>query len=64
MRLAENKKKDINDEYFSPSLRYTFEFDHRNRTPFIAVVECEELRENSVKIVPKPSNLFGYVNVD
>jgi hypothetical protein len=64
-RLLEWRDKNRSSgEYISQSPRYIFEIDRHSNTPFITVVQPEEFREATIKIKPKPSNLFGYIDID
>ncbi|MDD5510215.1 MAG: hypothetical protein PHI12_05355 [Dehalococcoidales bacterium] len=46
------------------SLRYAFGVDRRDNTPFSTTARPEKSTAAPAKIKPRPSGLFGYVDLD
>lgn len=46
------------------ALRYAFGVDRRDNTPFINTAHPEDSTASPAKIKPRPSGLFGYVDLD
>jgi hypothetical protein len=46
------------------ALRYAFGVDRRGNLPFITTAHPENSTVTTAKIKPKPSGLFGYVDLD
>ena len=59
---SENMRDDI--ESVAQALRYVFGVDRCSNTPFITTAYPEDLTITPVKVEPKPSSLFGYVDLD
>lgn len=59
---SENMRDDI--ESVAQALRYVFGVDRCSNTPFITTAYPEGSTVTPVKIEPKPSSLFGYVDLD
>ena len=59
---SENIRDDI--ESVAPALRYVFGVARCSTTPFITTAYPEGSTVTPVKIEPKPSGLFGYVDLD
>ena len=62
MDYSENMRDDV--ESVAQALRYVFGVDRRSNTPLIATAYPEDSTDTPVKIKPKPSSLFGYVDLD
>jgi len=58
----ENMRDDV--ESVAQALRYVFGVDRRSNTPFITTAYPEGSTVTPVKVEPKPSSLFGYVDLD
>lgn len=62
MDYSENVRDDL--ESVAQALRCVFGVDRSSNTPFITTAHPEESTVITVKIEPKPSSLFGYVDLD
>ena len=62
MDYSENMRDDL--ESVAQALRCVFGVDRSSNTPFITTAHPEESTVIPVKIKPKPSSLFGYVDLD
>ncbi len=58
----ENIRDDV--ESIAQALRYVFGVDRCSNTPFVTTAYPEDSTVTPVKIEPKPSSLFGYVDLD
>lgn len=45
-------------------VKYVFGVDRINNTPYITTAYHEDLATDRIKVKPKPSRLFGYVDID
>jgi len=45
-------------------MKYVFGVDRLSNTPYITMVYREDLATDRIKVEPKPSRLFGYVDID
>ena len=59
---SENMRDDI--ESVAQALRYVFGVDRCNNAPFVTTAYPEGSTVTPVKVEPKPSSLFGYVDLD
>ncbi|MBE9477674.1 MAG: hypothetical protein IMY81_00320 [Chloroflexi bacterium] len=59
---SENMRDDV--ESVAQALRYVFGVDRCSNTPFITTAYPEDSTVTPVKVEPKPSSLFGYVDLD
>ncbi len=59
---SENMRDDI--ESVAQALRYVFGVDRCSNTPLVTTAYPEDSTVTPVKIKPKPSSLFGYVDLD
>ncbi len=59
---SENMRDDV--ESVAQALRYVFGVDRCSNTPFITTAYPEGSTVTPVKVEPKPSSLFGYVDLD
>jgi len=59
---SENMRDDV--ESVAQALRYVFGVDRCSNTPFVTTAYPEDSTVTPVKIEPKPSGLFGYVDLD
>jgi Ni,Fe-hydrogenase I small subunit len=59
---SENIRDDV--ESVAQALRYVFGVDRCSNTPFITTAYPEDSTDTPVKVEPKPSSLFGYVDLD
>lgn len=51
-------------ESVAPALRHTFGVERRSNTPFITATHPGNSTSSLAKIKPRPSGLFGYVDLD
>jgi len=51
-------------ESVAPALKHTFGLERRSNTPFISTTYPKESTSSPAKIKPRPSALFGYVDLD
>ena len=59
---SENMRDNI--ESVAQALRHVFGVDRCSDTPFVTTAYPEDFTVTPVKIKPKPSSLFGYVDLD
>ena len=59
---SENMRDDL--ESVAQALRHVFGVDGYSNTPFITTTYAEGSTVTPVKVEPKPSGLFGYVDLD
>ena len=59
---SENMRDDL--ESVAQALRCVFGVDRCNNTPSITTAYPEDSTATPIKIKPKPSSLFGYVDLD
>ncbi|MFO8143235.1 MAG: hypothetical protein R6T78_00945 [Dehalococcoidales bacterium] len=45
-------------------VKYIFGVDRTSNTPYITTAYHEDVATDSIKVKPKPSRLFGYVDID
>ena len=62
MDYSENMRDDL--ESVAQALRCVFGVDRCGNTPLITTAHPEDSTVTPVKIKPKPSSLFGYVDLD
>jgi len=58
------KNMGYGEEVATRPVKYIFGVDRLSNTPYITMAYHEDLATDRIKVKPKPSRLFGYVDID